>query len=460
MSIFRDGLRRLGHSLSARLLIIFVIATLIYGFAARYAFTLFRDTDYLRRIVGAHIVLHSEYILNDIGLPPSVERAQAIVQKIPVDMKIVGPGVDWSSSPDFYPLQDVPFGPLSFLELGEASRNEVEAWAKELDKVEIAQYKDHSLIKLSDGGYEIVFASPRIREIPHPNYSTLVISLMGALVLFACYWAVRWVFQPIRWMQEGAARIGRGEFDYRIPSRRHDELGDLSRDINEMADDVQGMLEAKRQLMLAISHELRSPLTRVKVALEFIDDDKTRRGILEDVAEMERLIADLLESEALNTRHAILRREPVDPAQLIESVVDGDFANRNDDIRIDIAADLPEVCLDVTRMRLLLRNLIDNALRYNPPGGKPIVISANFINGELVIRVQDNGPGIPPEHLQRVTEPFYRADPARSRATGGVGLGLYLCKRVAEVHGGRIAIDSQPNMGTGVTVFFPFAGNS
>ena len=76
---------------------------------------------------------------------------------------------------------------------------------------------------------------------------------MGALVLFACYWAVRWVFQPIRWMQEGAARIGRGELDYRIPSRRHDELGDLSRDINEMAEDVQGMLEAKRQLMLAIS---------------------------------------------------------------------------------------------------------------------------------------------------------------------------------------------------------------
>ena len=460
MSIFRKGLRRLGHSLSARLLIIFVIATLIYGFAARYAFTLFRDTDYLRRIVGAHIVLHSEYILNDIGLPPSVERAQAIVQKIPVDMRIVGPGVDWSSSPDFYPLQDVPFGPLSFLELGEASRNEVEAWAKELDKVEIAQYKDHSLIKLSDGGYEIVFASPRIREIPHPNYSTLVISLMGALVLFACYWAVRWVFQPIRWMQEGAARIGRGELDYRIPSRRHDELGDLSRDINEMAEDVQGMLEAKRQLMLAISHELRSPLTRVKVALEFIDDDKTRRGILEDVAEMERLIADLLESEALNTRHAILRREPVDPAQLIESVVDGDFANRNDDIQINIAADLPEVCLDVTRMRLLLRNLIDNALRYNPPGAKPIVVSANFLNGELIIRVQDNGPGIPAEHLQRVTEPFYRADPARSRATGGVGLGLYLCKRVAEVHGGRIVIDSQPNEGTGVTVFFPFAGNS
>lgn len=423
MSIARDSLNRFGRSLSARLLVIFLIATLVYGFAARHAFKLFRDTDYLRRIVGAHIVLHSEYVLKDIGSPPNLERAQAIVEKIPVDMRIVGPGVDWSSTPDFYQLEDVPFGPLSFLELGEASRNEVEAWAKELDKVEIAQYMDHSLIKLSDGDYEIVFASPRVREIPHANYSILVIGLMGALVLFGCYLAVRWVFLPIRWMQEGAERIGRGELDYRIPARRHDELGDLSRDINEMADDVQGMLEAKRQLMLAISHELRSPLTRVKVALEFIDDDKTRQSILEDMAEMERLIADLLESEALNTRHAILRREPVAPGQLIESVVDGDFGNRNEDIELQIPDNLPQICLDVTRMRLLLRNLIDNALRYNPPGAKPVVVSAQFVAGQLLIRVQDNGAGIPPEHINRVTEPFYRADPARSRATGGVGLG-------------------------------------
>jgi signal transduction histidine kinase len=283
---------------------------------------------------------------------------------------------------------------------------------------------------------------------------------MGALVLFACYLAVRWVFLPIRWMQEGAERIGRGELEYRIPARRHDELGDLSRDINEMADDVQGMLEAKRQLMLAISHELRSPLTRVKVALEFIDDDKTRQSILEDIAEMERLIADLLESEALNTRHAILRREPVAPGQLIESVVDGDFSNRNEDIKVQIPDNLPQVCVDVTRMRLLLRNLIDNALRYNPPGVKPVVVSAKSVDGQLLIRVQDNGAGIPPEHISRVTEPFYRADPARSRATGGVGLGLYLCKRVAEVHGGRLIIESSAGAGTGVTVILPLAGNS
>jgi len=455
MGFLKNALRKLAHSLSARLLIIFVIATIIYGYAARYSFTLFQDTDYLRRIVGAHIVLHSDYLLADIGSPPNMERAQAIVDKIPIDLRIVGPGVDWSSTPDFYPLAEIDFGPLTFLELGEASREEVEAWAQDLDKVEIARHMEHTVVKLSDGGYDIVFASPRIREMPHADYSGLVIYSFGALVLFGCYLAVRWVFMPIRWMQDGTARIGQGDLDFRIPSRRHDELGDLSRDINHMADDVQGMLEAKRQLLLAISHELRSPLTRAKVALAMLDDEEARENILEDVDEMEQLIADLLESEALNSRHASLRREVVDPAQLVESVVFNDFANRNDGIAMHLSSPLPQAELDVTRMRLLLRNLIDNALRYNPEGAKPVDVTVRVSANNLLIDIQDHGPGIPAEHVEHVTEPFYRADPARSRSTGGVGLGLYLCKRVAEVHGGHLSVESSAKTGTCVHVSLP-----
>ena len=458
MNSLRQVILRLGHSLTARLLIIFFVASMAYWQASVYAFNLFQDTDYLRRIAGAHTALHTEYILNDIGWPPSIERAQAIVDRIPVDIRIVGPEVDWSSTANFYPLDEIPFGPLSFLELSEASRLGVEAWTEKLDKVKFARHKGHTLIKINDREYDIVFASPRISEMPEQFDGTLIISLIGIAVLLICYFAVRWVFQPIHWMQEGAARIGRGELDYRIPARRHDELGDLSRDINNMADDVQGMLEAKRQLMLAISHELRSPLTRSKVALELIDDDKARQNILEDINEMERLITDLLESEALNSRHAILRREKVDPGQLVESVVYSEFIGRNDGIRVHISEGLPQVNLDVTRMRLLLRNLIDNALRYNPEGGKPVDVSVSVSGKNLLITVQDHGAGVPAEHLEHITEPFYRADPARSRSTGGVGLGLYLCKRVAEVHGGHLTIESDASSGTRVSVSIPFSG--
>ncbi len=271
-------------------------------------------------------------------------------------------------------------------------------------------------------------------------------------MLLLLYLAVRWLFRPIKWMQEGTARIGHGELDYRIPVKRRDELGDLTQDINRMADDVQGMLEAKRQLMLAISHELRSPLTRAKVALELLDDEAVRQSILEDIDEMERLIADLLESEALNTRHAILRREPTDLGDLLQAVIDTDFAEQRGRIDVLLPDDRLEEQLDVTRVRLLVRNLVENALRYSPPEGEKVQISASRSGDHLEMRVGDHGDGIPAEHLERITEPFYRADPARSRATGGIGLGLYLCRLIAEAHGGALQIDSEPGRGTVVTV--------
>ncbi len=446
---------RLTHSLSAQLLVIFVIASFAYSYGARHAVQVFADTDWLRQIVGAHIALHTEYVLGDIGSPPNISRAMEIVSQIPVDIRIVGPGQDWSSDPDFPDLDAVPFGPMGLLELSDASRNEVEAWTRTLELVEFARYEEHVFVKMAHDDYFIVFASPRIREIRPPTYTTLIFSVVGLAMLLLLYLAVRWLFRPIKWMQEGTARIGRGELDYRIPVKRRDELGDLTQDINRMADDVQGMLEAKRQLMLAISHELRSPLTRTKVALELLDDEAVRQNILEDIDEMERLIADLLESEALNTRHAILRREPTDLGELVQAVIDTDFAEQRSRIGLLLPDESLEGPLDVTRVRLLVRNLVENALRYSPPGDEKVQIGASRSGDHVELCVRDHGEGIPAEHLERVTEPFYRADPARSRATGGIGLGLYLCRLIAEAHGGSLQIDSQPGCGTVVTVTLP-----
>lgn len=443
---------RMTHSLSARLLVIFVLASFAYSYAVRNAVQVFNDTDWLRQIVGAHIALHTEYVLGDIGVPPNIERAMEIVAQIPIDIRIVGPDQDWGSDPDFPDLEALPFGPLGLLELSDASRNEVEAWARTLELVEFARHQEHVFVKLVQGDYLIVFASPRIRETRPPTYTTLIFSVVGLTMLLLMYLAVRWLFRPIKWMQEGTARIGRGELDYRIPKTRRGELGDLTQDINRMADDVQGMLEAKRQLMLAISHELRSPLTRAKVALELLDDVPVRQNILEDIDGMERLIADLLESEALNTRHAILRLESVDLGELVQSVIDTDFAEQRSRVELLFSEARLEGQLDATRVRLLVRNLLENGLRYTSPGGEKLQIRGSRSDDYFELRVTDHGDGIPAEHLARVTEPFYRADPARSRATGGIGLGLYLCRLIAEAHSGLLHIDSEPGRGTVVTI--------
>ncbi|MCC5793152.1 MAG: HAMP domain-containing histidine kinase [Chromatiales bacterium] len=448
-------LMRISRSLSARLLAVFLVTSVIYVMASRYAVQAVYDYDYLRQIVGAHISLHADYVLSDIGTPPDLARAEEIVQRIPVDMRIQGPGTDWVSDPRFPPLESLEFGPLEFVTVPEGSQQELAGWARNLEQVQVARQGNHGFVLLTDGDFRIVFASPRMGEARPRDLTRWTIAVISLLVLLGCYLGVRWIVQPIGLIKQGAARIGHGELDWRIPATRRDDLGELAVDINRMASDVQEMLEAKRQLLLAISHELRSPLTRAKVSLEFVDEEALRESLLDDIREMERLIADLLESERLNTRHSKLQRSNVDLRALVSSVLDQDFAER----RADLVADLPPEelvrSIDATRIRLLLRNLVENALRVMAPGGEPVEVALRKVPGAVQLVVSDRGPGIEPEHLPRVTEPFYRSDPARSRTTGGFGLGLYLCRRIAEAHEGRLEIDSTPGHGTTVVVTLP-----
>jgi signal transduction histidine kinase len=450
----RRGLK-VTRRLSVRLLAVFFITSLIYGFGSFYAVRVVRETDYYREIVGAHIALHADLVLREIGTPPDPAKARAIVERVPVDIRISGPGLDWRSDPRFPELAVIPFGPVSFLDLDERSLRELESWARSLDRVRFADYQGHLFAELRDGDYSVVFASPRLTEQAPPDLTGIVLILTSVLVLTGCYFTVRWLIKPIAWIQEGAARIGEGDLDYRIPATRKDDLGALALDINHMADDVRDMLEAKRQLLLAISHELRSPLTRAKVALEFLDESQVKQDLLGDVREMEKLIADLLETERMNTGHTTLQRTAVDLRALLESVAANEFADQPGRVALALpAADVTRQ-VDAIRLRLVVKNLIENALRYNPEAGPPVAVELRVLPGAVAISVRDHGPGIAREALARVTEPFFRADPARTRATGGFGLGLYLCRRIAEAHRGTLAVDSEPGQGTLVTVTVP-----
>ncbi|MEZ5566507.1 MAG: HAMP domain-containing sensor histidine kinase [Gammaproteobacteria bacterium] len=171
--------------------------------------------------------------------------------------------------------------------------------------------------------------------------------------------------------------------------------------------------------------------------------------------EMEHLIADLLESERMNAGHTTLHRSPVDVKEMLLSVIQTEFDERSDQIRLRLPAEPVVRELDEVRVRLVSKNLIENALRYSPPDVAPVEVELSAVPGMILLRVRDHGPGIPKEHLARVTEPFYRADPARSRSTGGLGLGLYLAKRIAEAHRGSLVIESEPGQGTLCTVTFP-----
>lgn len=170
---------------------------------------------------------------------------------------------------------------------------------------------------------------------------------------------------------------------------------------------------------------------------------------------MEQLIADLLESERLNTRHSKLQRAPTDLTALVEGVIGEELAGSQPPVSLHLPDQELLRDVDAARIRLLVKNLAENAVRYSGPDSAPVEMRLEAVADGVRLRVHDHGQGITPEHLPRVTEPFYRADPARCRTTGGFGLGLYLCRRVAEAHGGTLVVDSAPGRGTTVTVTLP-----
>ena len=179
----------------------------------------------------------------------------------------------------------------------------------------------------------------------------------------------------------------------------------------------------------------------------------------EDLQEMEKLIADLLESERMNQGHSVLSKTPTNLKDLVDEVCE-DLGATN---AINAVDDIPHVAIDRTRIRLLLRNLIGNSLTHGGPSPPTIAATrgsaANSASGAtmdtLKISVADSGTGVDPTHIDHLTEPFYRTDESRTRSTGGFGLGLYLCKLIAEAHGGKIFIDSVRGQGTTVSVLIP-----
>ncbi len=427
-------LERLTRSLSVRLFVIFLVLGGLFVWGTLTALKWVYNSDDIRGLISGHLSLHVGYVLDDIGMPPRIDRAIAITERVPVDIRIEGPSIDWASDPAFPRLDELEFGPSP------AFSDDPGAWVNELDGVEFANRGDHNFLKMQNGGYDIVVVSPRISDVSlGPPLIPMILGL-GLAMLFAGYAAVQWLFKPIRSIRAGTAQIGKGNFEHRIRNIRSDQLGDLAADINQLADDVEGMLDAKRALLLGISHELRTPLSRLQLAIEFLDDEKDRATIRAEVKEMDKIIVELLEAERLNTRHAQLARTDVRIAELVEQLLDDFFVRDRHRIRFDDHTGNAVVRIDEARVSLLLKNLISNAVRYSPESADSIEVTAAVDHGELVLRVRDHGPGLPAEQAERIGEPFFRGDPSRARQTGGTGLGLHLAMLVASAHEGTLVL--------------------
>lgn len=303
------------------------------------------------------------------------------------------------------------------------------------------------IVPAPDGGtYLFIWSIGRQLSRAHQWTLLLLMALLIAVVL-AAHVVLRNLLGPLRVLGDGVTRLSEGELDVVVPSRRRDEFGVLAEAFNAMVGRVRDMVRARDQLLLDVSHELRSPIARMRVALELPPDDRNRARMAADLAEMESMITEVLELERLRDGRGIQARRQ-DLAPIIREVVER-FEDRPPGVRIVSMPQSLVLALDAERMRTALRNVLENAVKYSLPESRAVEISVAATDSQAIIRITDDGPGIAEGDVDRLFEPFVRADRSRSRKTGGYGLGLSICKRIVEGHGGSITAEN--NAGRGAT---------
>lgn len=425
---------RIRQSLITRLMMYFLIAGLLFVLLFGFKFAHGVRVHFKQEILP-NIDQYLSYIARDIGSPPDLEQAARLTRSLSFDLLISGPGLNWRSHDKIPLISQLPF----------------EAAPEPYQQYRISHHKRNNYVLLKAGEYEYMYVIGPLFKGPRQqrNLGFIVIVILSLLLLF---WLIRTSLKPLETIGQGVQRIGQGELDKPIECRGSSEFKQLAEGINTMALQIKSMLQGKQQLLLAISHELRSPLTRAKVNVELMPEQANRQALIDDLNEIQGLITLILESERLNQRHAVLNKTEFELDRLISEVIQQFFQPQ----QIDTELQALTIKADKTRLSLLIKNLLDNAVKYSSEtDDQPPVIRCFRDETTLYLEVEDSGCGMDEKELEQISRAFYRVDPARQRTTGGFGLGLYLCRLIVQAHGGKIQFHSQTGQGTRVLVSLP-----
>ena len=324
--------------------------------------------------------------------------------------------------------------------------------------------------------FVVVTASDVPEELPEPplarfaeqtNHSLLWAGLAaGAGGILPISLMSRRVLSSVGTLNSAAQSLGRGDLSQRVPARGRDEIGELGRTFNAMADGLENSERQRRNMVADVAHELRTPLSNIQGYIEAVRD-----GVLPPDA----TTIDTIHKQALNLAHLVedlrvlveaespdfrLDRRPHSVNELVMASVEA-FRPRAEAEGVTLVADVdrevPNVELDRTRIEQVVGNLLDNAIRHTVREGK-VTVSTRTDASSLTVTVADSGEGISPEALPDIFERLYRVDPSRARTTGGAGLGLTIAKQLVEAHGGEIRAESDPGKGSRFSFRLPLGG--
>lgn len=331
-------------------------------------------------------------------------------------------------------------------------------------------FVSHEILSTSGKAYRLAAVSKKplahFVEIP---WAGLTIRLTIAILIsgLICYLLSIYLTQPLRSLRIAAHSIATGKFHTRVghfKGHNKDEIAELSGEFDRMAEHLERIINSKERLLQDISHELRSPLARLQLAIalgrkkspDSADVEFCRMEI--ECQRLNTLIGEILEFARLDKASAMLNCVPVNLGLLVASILDDarfEFREAEADLVLE-GAEVPDLLLDERLIHRSIENIIRNALRYSAPNPKVSVLVHLSENREQVyIDISDNGPGVPPEQLEKIFNPFYRVDTSREKRTGGYGLGLSIALQAIKLHNGTIKAENRAEGGLRVRIILP-----
>src|SRR5210317_73747 len=301
--------KKIIRSVFTKLLVVIILTGICVNLVVGGFFWHYRSAA--GRPLHKNILQYLNYIIDDLGHPPRLERAQTVGRQASLQIYYEGADTSWTTAENFSDVHKAHW----------------RDWSKN-PLIRLGRYHGHHFLELSHDSGRFIFGLDKSLELdPERRRLVIVLLTLLTLILAGAFLSIRWILRPVRWLHEGVREVGRGNLKHRVPVKRSDELRALAEAFNDMTDRIRDMLHTKEQLMLDVSHELRSPITRMKVALEFLPEGQAKDSLKSDIAEMETMINEILETARRHHLHGNLKRQRINLADLLKGIL-ADYVNQ------------------------------------------------------------------------------------------------------------------------------------
>lgn len=361
------------------------------------------------------------------------QATRSFIKKFNTELRYVNGNFDWASS-NIVPRLDL---------IKKYSKNKHSFW-----------YNDDivTTIETNNGTYIFMGINP-LKKFEFPWQLVAVWSVFIIFLLGYIHYKIRDYLKPLKTLHRGVLQAEQGDFSIKLPSMTNDELGQLIHTFNSMAQKVGNDIRSRDQLLRDLSHEFRSPLSRMMMAIEFVPDGEIRQSLKNNILILEKMTASILEEERIDSPYGKINSDSFDLQIMLAEIIE--HKKNNGQTVVLLNNESVVLCADKERLRIALINIIDNGIKYSRKDSGPVQINYAKVDNTVQIRISDSGIGIDKEEIPFIFEPFYRVDKARKQSTGGYGLGLSLTKKIINAHNGTITVESVPSKGTIFKITLP-----